>query len=78
MLELSLEPFHDRPIDSASGFPIDFPGLWWSRKSNGQGRGTIGLVFRLSCLPVMKYSRFLWSVQISHGVQHLQQVPPFL
>ena len=52
-------------LDNAFGLPITRPGRWWSRKSN-LARCKDQCAWRqLSFLVVMKYLRFLWSVQIS-------------
>ena len=52
--------------DKASDFPIVFPGRWWSRKSKRARNSNQRACRRLSFLAVMKYSRFLWSVQTSN------------
>jgi len=52
-------------LNSASGLPIVRLGRWWSKKSN-LARCKDQQAWRwLSFLAIMKYSRFLWSVQIS-------------
>src|SRR6266571_8868585 len=53
--------------ESASSLPIVFLGLWWSTKLKRARYRDHCACLLLSCLAVMKYSRFLWSVQISHG-----------
>ena len=66
MLSLSEAPFPwSAFLDSASGLPIVCPGQWWSKKSNLARCKDQRAWRRLSFLAVMKYSRFLWSVQIS-------------
>jgi len=52
-------------LDNMSGLPIVRLGQWWSRKSN-LARCKDQHPWRwLSFLAIMKYSRFLWLVQIS-------------
>jgi len=51
--------------DSASVFTMLFPGRWCMMKSN-QAKSRAHLAcLRLSFLAVMKYCRFVWSIQIS-------------
>jgi len=52
-------------LDSISSLPIVYPGRWWSKKSNLARCKDQQTWRQLSFLAVMKYSRFLWLVQIS-------------
>ena len=66
MLSLSSEPvpWSDRR-DRASVFPMLLPGRWCMMKSNRAKSRDHLACLRLSFLAVIKYWRFLWSVQIS-------------
>jgi len=52
-------------LDSASGLPMVRLGQWWNKKSNLARCKDQWAWRQLSFLAVMKYLRFLWSVQIS-------------
>ena len=56
--------------DRASDLPMELPGRWWSVKLNQNRCRDHQACHRFSFLDMQKYSRFLWSVQISnwHGV----------
>lgn len=51
-------------LDSTSDFSIDFSGQWFSRKLNYARYKNYQACYQFSFLVLMKYSRFLWSVQI--------------
>ena len=51
---------------SASDLPMVFPGRWGRRKSNLASSNDHRACLWFSFLVIIKYSRFLWSVQISN------------
>ena len=60
-----LDPWSDLWLN-ASGLPIVFLGQWCKRKSNLAKSNNHWACLWFSFLAVMKYLRFLWSVQISN------------
>ena len=52
--------------DRALDLPMELPGWWWSVKLNWDRCRDHQACHRFSFLDVQKYSRFLWSIQISN------------
>ena len=65
MFLLSEAPFPwSALLDSVPGLPMVYPRWWWKRKLNLARCKDQRACWQLSFLAIMKYSRFLWSVQI--------------